>query len=102
MSEKSCHKRCTHTLCTQSMTVFGVGNVTWNKSRAETRYFPTFFAFIRLLSVNVLLLHSLTTPVVLLSINPHVLTQAHPREKGTSMFVKAIPHFFHLQRFLPA
>ena len=55
--KNSCHKSYTHILCTQCMTVFGVGNVTWDKSRADTRHFPVFFAFIRLHSVNVLLLH---------------------------------------------
>lgn len=34
--------------------------------------------------------------LVLLSINPHVLTWAHPQEKGTSTFVSDV-YFFHLQ-----
>ena len=43
---------------------------------------------------------SLTTRVVLLSINPHVLTWAHPHEKGTSMFVEAFHTFLPLAEIL--
>ena len=55
--KNSCYKKYTHTVFNQSMTVFGAGNVTWDKCRADTRHFPIFFASIRLLSLNVLLLH---------------------------------------------
>ena len=43
---------------------------------------------------------SLTTHVVLLNKNPHVLTRAHPHEKGTSIFVEAFPTFLSLTEIL--